>query len=164
MESHLLKLCKYNVWANDRICSWLMQAENKIDAEVVSSFPSLRKTLYHLWDAQFIWMARLNGESPNTWPSHHFKGNLKEAVEELQKNSEEFVTFISKLKSEDFQRQVEFKAMDGTSHFNTVEEIIMHLMNHGSYHRGQLITLLRNVGFTSVESTDYIRYLRMTGK
>ncbi len=54
--------------------------------------------------------------------------------------------------------------IDGTAYFNSVEEIIMHVMNHGTYHRGQLITMLRMVGFTAVESTDFIRYLRMKEK
>lgn len=164
MDSHLIKLCKFNVWANDRICTWIKKAEPKVDEELKSSFPSIRKTLYHLWDAQFIWLARLNGESPNTWPSHSFKGSLDEAIEGLRQNSVEFITYLEKLKTEEYQRQVEFKAIDGTSYFNSVEEIIMHVMNHGTYHRGQLITMLRLVGFTAVESTDYIRYLRMKEK
>ncbi len=164
MDSHLIKLCKFNVWANDRICSWIKKAENKVDEVLTSSFPSIRKTLYHLWDAQFIWLARLNGESPNTWPSHSFNGNLDEAIEGIKKNSLEFIALIEKLKADDYQRQVELKAIDGTAYFNSVEEIIMHVMNHGTYHRGQLITMLRMVGFTAVESTDFIRYLRMKEK
>ena len=161
MDSHLIKLCKYNVWANDRICTWIKKAETKVDEELKSSFPSIRKTLYHLWDAQFIWLARLNSESTNTWPSHSFKGNLEEAIAGIQLNSVEFVSHIELLKESEYQRQVEFKSMDGTSYLNSVEEIITHVINHSTYHRGQLITLLRTVGFTAVVSTDFIRYLSM---
>jgi uncharacterized damage-inducible protein DinB len=164
MDTHLIKLCRYNLWANDRICAWIKKAETKVDDELTSSFPTIRKTLYHLWDAQFIWLTRLNGESPNTWPSHSFKGNLDEAIEGVKKNSSEFIAFIENLKPEDYQRRVEFKALDGTSFFNTVEDIIIHVMNHSTYHRGQLITMLRMVGFTAVESTDFIRYLRVLEK
>lgn len=164
MDSYLIKLCKYNVWANDRICSWIKKVETKADEELKSSFPSIRKTLYHLWDAQFIWLARLNGESFNTWPSHSFKGNLDEAIEGLNKNSIALVSFIELLDENEYQREVEFKSIDGTSYFNSVEEIITHVINHSTYHRGQLITLLRTIGFTAVESTDFIRYLRMKEK
>ena len=129
-----------------------------------SSFPSIRKTLYHLWDAQFIWLARLNGESPNTWPSHSFKGNLDEAIGGLQQNSLALATYIELLDENEYQREVEFKSIDGTSYFNSVEEIITHVINHSTYHRGQLITLLRTVGFTAVDSTDFIRYLRSKEK
>ncbi len=164
MDSHLIKLCKYNFWANDRICTWIKKADLKVDEELKSSFPSIRKTLYHLWDAQFIWLARLNGESPNTWPSHSFKGNLDEAIGGLQQNTLALATYIELLDENEYQREVEFKSIDGTSYFNSVEEIIMHVINHSTYHRGQLITLLRTVGFTAVDSTDFIRYLRSKEK
>jgi uncharacterized damage-inducible protein DinB len=164
MDSHLIKLCKFNVWANDRICTWIKKADTKVDEELKSSFPSIRKTLYHLWDAQFIWLARLNGESPNTWPSHSFEGTLDEAIEGVHQNSLAFVSFIEQLNESEYQRQVEFRSIDGTPYFNSVEEIITHVVNHSTYHRGQLITMLRTVGFTAVESTDFIRYLRMKEK
>jgi len=164
VDSHLIKLCKYNFWANDRICTWIKKADLKVDEELKSSFPSIRKTLYHLWDAQFIWLARLNGESPNTWPSHSFKGNLDEAIGGLQQNTLALATYIELLDENEYQREVEFKSIDGTSYFNSVEEIIMHVINHSTYHRGQLITLLRTVGFTAVDSTDFIRYLRSKEK
>ena len=164
MDSHLIKLCKYNFWANDRICTWIKKADLKVDEELKSSFPSIRKTLYHLWDAQFIWLARLNGESPNTWPSHSFKGNLDEAIGGLQQNTLALATYIELLDENEYQREVEFKSIDGTSYFNSVEEIIMHVINHSTYHRGQLITLLRTGGFTAVDSTDFIRYLRSKEK
>lgn len=164
MDSHLVKLCNYNIWANDRICSWIKMAETKADEEVTSSFPTIRKTLYHLWDAQFIWLARLNGESFNTWPSHSFKGNLDEAIEGLKKNSIAFADFIQQKKESEYQQKIEFKSLDSTAYFNTIEEITMHVMNHSTYHRGQLITMLRTVGFTAVESTDFIRYLRIIEK
>ena len=164
MDSHLIKLCKYNVWANDRICTWIKKADLKVDEELKSSFPSIRKTLYHLWDAQFIWLARLNGESPNTWPSHSFKGNLDEAIGGLQQNTLALATYIELLDENEYHREVEFKSIDGTSYFNSVEEIITHVINHSTYHRGQLITLLHTVGFTAVDSTDFIRYLRSKEK
>lgn len=164
MDSHLIKLCNYNIWANDRICSWIKLAETKVDEEVTSSFPTIRKTLYHLWDAQFIWLARLNGESFNTWPSHLFKGNLDEAIEGLKKNSIAFADFIQQKKESEYSQKIEFKSLDGTAYFNTIEEITMHVMNHSTYHRGQLITMLRTIGFTTVESTDFIRFLRVSDK
>lgn len=161
MAPHLLQLCQYNIWANNRIGSYILGAGPVIaDEEITSSFPSIRKTLYHLWDAQDIWYKRLHGASPNTWPSHHFKGSIEEAVTAIEQNSIDFVRFIEKLPENGHLASVEFKSTDGTSYFNTVEEIVMHVMNHSTYHRGQLITMLRSAGFTAVGSTDMIRYYR----
>jgi len=165
MSKQLIQLCNYNVWANDRICSYIKEAGLSVaDEEMSSSFPTIRKTLYHLWDAQEIWYKRLLGESPNTWPSHYFNGTLEEAIAAIHHSSVDFVRFIENLPENGHLASVEFKSIDGTSYFNTVEEIIMHVMNHSTYHRGQLITMLRTAGFTAVGSTDMIRYFRETVK
>jgi uncharacterized damage-inducible protein DinB len=157
-------LSEYNHWANSRICSWIREAgETVADQEVTSSFPSIRKTLYHLWDAQAIWMLRLKGESPNAWPSHSFKGNIDEATEAIIASSLEFVRFCSDLQPGDEDKQVTFRSLDGTAYHNSTAEIVLHVMNHSTYHRGQLITMLRSAGFTAVGSTDLIRYYREKG-
>lgn len=154
-------LSEYNHWANTRICSWIREAgEILADTELPSSFPTIRKTLYHLWDAQAIWLMRLKGESPNAWPSHNFKGNLNEAAEAVVANSLEYVRFCTDLQPGDEDKRVTFRSLDGTAYHNTTAEILLHVMNHSTYHRGQLITMLRSAGFTAVGSTDLIRYYR----
>ena len=161
MIHHLRQLCAYNQWANERMSGYLLEAGDAIADETQhSSFPTIRKTLYHVWDAQVIWYKRLLGESVNTWPSHHFNGSLQEALAALDENSRAFVSFTENLPENGGERLVEYHALDGSAFHNTVEEIIMHVMNHGTYHRGQLITMLRNQGFTAVGSTDMIRYYR----
>jgi uncharacterized damage-inducible protein DinB len=158
---HLISLVKYNQWANERICGYINEAGEKIaDTELISSFPTIRKTLFHLWDAQVIWMKRLRGESSNTWPSHNFNGSLKEAIDLILLNSNDYIQFAEGLIENQHLSDVEFKSLDGTAYHNTIEEIIMHVMNHSTFHRGQLITMLRSAGFTSVGSTDLIRYFR----
>jgi uncharacterized damage-inducible protein DinB len=161
-SNHLKTLSDYNLWANDKICSYILEAGQTLaDKETESSFPTIRKTLYHLWDAQAIWLKRLNGESSNSWPSHNFTGNLEEAIKLINENSQAFVDYTAALKDKEHLVQIEFKATDGTPYYNTVEEILMHVMNHSTFHRGQLITMLRSVGFTSVGSTDMIRFFRL---
>lgn len=159
--NHLVTLTKYNHWANEIICDFINNAGEKIaDAELISSFPTIRKTLFHMWDAQVIWMKRLRGESSNTWPSHNFTGSLYEATTLIMQNSADFISFAQSIEEGKNTADVEFKSLDGTSYHNTVEEIIMHVMNHSTYHRGQLITMLRSAGFNAVGSTDMIRYFR----
>jgi uncharacterized damage-inducible protein DinB len=105
-------------------------------------------------------MKRLRGESSNTWPSHNFTGSLKEATELMLLNSEDYIRFSENIIANTHTADVEFKSLDGTSYHNTIEEIIMHVMNHSTFHRGQIITMLRSAGFTAVGSTDLIRYFR----
>jgi len=61
----LSNLASYNLWATVRLCDFLKTIpEEELDKEFVSSFPSLRKTLYHAWGAQQIWLMRIKGRSP----------------------------------------------------------------------------------------------------
>lgn len=161
MIQHLRQLCAYNRWANDRMAGYLREAGEAVaDEHQDSSFPTIRKTLYHIWDAQVIWYKRLTGEPISSWPSHHFNGTLNDALNALKENSDAFVRYAEQLAENAGETMIEYHALDGTAFHNTIEEIIMHVMNHGTYHRGQLITMLRNQGFTAVGSTDMIRFYR----
>ena len=156
----LLNLCKYNIWANQKITEYILAAGNEIaDVELQSSFPTIRKTLYHIWDAQAIWYSRLKGVSFNSWPSKDFTGTLDEACAGLLLSSREFISLVENCNG-DFSRVVTYQTLDGKEFKNTVEEVVTHCMNHGTYHRGQLITMLRQAGFKQVGSTDYIRFAR----
>ncbi|MES1222732.1 MAG: DinB family protein, partial [Bacteroidota bacterium] len=60
--THLKRLVKYNLWANKRIAEVMMNTDGALlSKEIASSFPSIRKTVFHVWDAEFIWLKRLYG-------------------------------------------------------------------------------------------------------
>ena len=154
------KFIRYNSWANQKITGFILSAGESIaEKELQSSFPTILKTLLHIWDAQLIWYARLNGESLNSFPSKNFNGSLSEACTGLLSSSNDFVARAETF-SNDANAQIQYKALDGKSYINSTEEVIMHCMNHGTYHRGQIITMLRQAGFTDVGSTDFIRFCR----
>ena len=58
---------RFNVWANGKIVEILSKVDEKFfDAEVKSSFPTIRKTIHHIWDAELIWFTRLKGDEATT--------------------------------------------------------------------------------------------------
>ena len=62
MKQLLVSFCRYNLWANKKIIDTLQLLPNDIvDAQVNNSFTSIRKTIYHIWDAQVIWLSRMQG-------------------------------------------------------------------------------------------------------
>jgi uncharacterized damage-inducible protein DinB len=159
--SHLHRLASYNLWANKKICKFILDAGDSIaDETIKSSFHSIRKTLYHTWDAQVIWSKRLHGDPANTWPSHNFTGSLSEAASLFIESSEDYVRFTEKMNDSAAESIITYKALDGTAYVSSVEEIIMHVMNHGTFHRGQLISMLRIAGADQLGSTDMIRFFR----
>src|SRR5688500_1763003 len=65
MKETLLQYTNYNLWANTKLTESLKSIGiSLLDQEIKSSFPSLRKTIYHIWAAEQVWYMRLHGESP----------------------------------------------------------------------------------------------------
>jgi len=158
----LLKQTHYNYWANQTLCNYILKAgETLADIEQTGSFSSVRKTLLHIWDAQVIWYARLQGTPLTTFPSKEFKGSLAEAVEGLLKSSQAFIDYVQVL-NKHYDDVIAYQTLDSKQFENTVEDIVFQCMNHSTYHRGQIINLLRGAGFIEVGSTDYMRYCRMS--
>lgn len=151
----------YNYWANARIIKSILEAgEERADMEINSSFPSVRKTLYHIYDAENVWLLRMKGLSYAWPPSQFFKGNLKEFCELLLKNSNDFKEYVNGLIEKDFIREVFYSNSKGVAFSTSVKDSITHCMNHSTYHRGQLVTMLRITGHTRFEPLDYIGYVR----
>lgn len=128
--------------------------------EQKSSFPSVQKTFYHIWDAEQIWLNRLTGTSMHSWPTKDFEGTLETACAEWLRTSEAIVAYCRELNEDSAAAIIDYTNLKGAPFQNSVSEIITHCMNHSTFHRGQLITLLRGAGFTHVASTDLITFYR----
>ncbi|HCA42265.1 MAG TPA: hypothetical protein DEP28_03335 [Bacteroidetes bacterium] len=161
MKELLLKYTRYNHWANERICLLLTSLPAEIlDKEIKSSFTSIRKTLYHLWDAELIWIERINGFSFDKWPSESFDGDIVEATQLILTNSNRFSDLVSNNDEEYLNKRISYQNMKGDEFNNPVWELIMHCMNHSTFHRGQIVTMLREADVKDIPGTDLILYYR----
>ena len=153
---------QYNYWANERLLSLIAKGlrDELLDVEIVSSFSSLKKTIYHLWDAEFIWLKRLKGESLNDWPSKNFNGTFSEAKEKILLNDQLFIDFVEGLNDVKLLESFSYKNIEGKTFSNPRWESVHHCMNHSTYHRGQIVTMLRQLGITNIPSTDFISFCR----
>lgn len=149
----------YNVWANKRIAEILRKVEpDLLDAPVVSSFPTLRKTVYHIWDAEYIWLKRLEGESISYWPSE--KLTSETPIDGFLKVSDMLLNIV-KYNDDNWLNEIcEYSNMRGDKFVQPRFQVLMHVLNHSTFHRGQLVTMLRNLEVTDLVSTDLITYLR----
>jgi uncharacterized damage-inducible protein DinB len=162
MKQHLLRYTQYNLWANNHMVQRFQNAgEAVIDAPVVSSFPSVRATFLHLWDVEVLWLERLRGMSPREFPSKHFAGTHADIFDGLLKASERFVEFVAKQPDDYFTQRITFNliTVSGSQEQSPVD-MIHHCMNHQTLHRGQLITMGRQLGITSFPKTDFIIWAR----
>jgi uncharacterized damage-inducible protein DinB len=149
----------YNVWANQTLVDWLRSKPAEVlEKEVASSFPSIAQTITHIWDTERFWFCVLTETPPP--PSFRFvayNGTALEAMEELLKQSNDFAAYIWELSDEAFleTRHLDTPWVQGTL---PIYEFIQHVFNHSTYHRGQVITIGRNVDLTDAPMTDYNFY------
>ena len=157
MNQRYLDYALYNIWANNRLIDDLLGQDDKLlSRELVGSFPTIRATILHIWFAETGWLSRLNENGWEATKITKFSGTNKELFEEWQKTSEEFKNFVSK---SELEKGIQFE-QKGDSFSIPTREIIQTVFNHGSYHRGQVVMMMRQLGITKISQTDYIEWVR----
>lgn len=158
---YLTTLTGYNTWASRRIIEKINSLPPEIaDTILNSSYETIRKTIYHIWDGQIVWLKRLQGLSLREWPSSGYAADFPGYDQYFLHNCEQFNMYVQSMSEGHFTSVIRYDTMAGKPFQNTVWEIIMHCMNHSTYHRGQIITMLRNLQVTDLPQTDLILYLR----
>jgi uncharacterized damage-inducible protein DinB len=153
-------LYEYNAWANRRH----LEAVSKVTTEeflkpMGSSFGSLRDTIAHIYGAESVWLERFQGRSPEGLPDvNQFRDvtSLKEKWMELEGR---LLGFVRGLTQEDLNRVLEYKTLKFGVYRNPLWQSMQHVVNHGTYHRGQITTLLRQHGAQPI-LTDLMHYYR----
>jgi uncharacterized damage-inducible protein DinB len=152
----------YNLWANTRILDKLATVPGEYwTSEQKSSFPSIMATLLHMYGAEYIWHGRLQGTSATRWPADGFAGTNDDAAHLLRSASQALLDFINNADDNTLLQRNEFKSVAGQPFTLHVHEMVHHCINHSTFHRGQIITMLRNLDVTELPATDYSAYLRM---
>jgi len=160
-KKSLSNFAKYNLWANTRIVSVLRDTDTGLlEKEIVSSFPSIRKTLLHICDGQLVWLNRLNGISPPSFPSESFTGNMEAVFERLLESSKALDVFIAHQPASYFKQKLEYKTFAFGEATSVASDMIHHCLNHSTFHRGQLVTMGRQIGITKFQPMDYIHFIR----
>jgi uncharacterized damage-inducible protein DinB len=162
MKKNLIQYVQYNLWANKIIVDEISKkALDLLDTEVPNSFPSLRQTLLHIWDAENIWFTRLNNLPVTDWPSNNPLLH-NSVLENLIRQSEEFLGLVESKEEEWFISNIKYSNLKGDSFSQPAYTIIMHCMNHSTFHRGQIICMLRQLKFENLPFTDLITFSRLS--
>ena len=154
-KDYFIQLADYNVWANDIVHSWFDRiTDEQSEQVIVSSFPGLSKTALHTAAAETVWLDRLSKVAEPRLLMNTFKGGKKEVQDAWRSSSAGLKTFIENFDESKIQESVSFKRPDGKTYELQYYKIFAHVLNHSAYHRGQIVTMLRQVGFTGMSSTD----------
>lgn len=156
------ELFGYASWATAR---FFRAAEaltpEQLTALIESSFPSILGTLAHMVGAEWIWLRRWQGENPSAIPDWVGQPALEDLAARLAAIEEERASFLGRLTEADLERVVSYRGLDGQTFSHPLGDLLRHVVNHATYHRGQLATMLRQVG-QAPPNTDFVRYLRET--
>ncbi|MCC7232316.1 MAG: DinB family protein [Bacteroidia bacterium] len=161
MES-LKRYTRYNAWANSRLLTFIAEncSAEHLTQKVPGSFPDIRTTWLHIWGAESVWYLRLNGTSPTEWRWMEYKKDFRSLSAEILTGNDQWLKMIEPADQAWFDQNLEYSSISG-QHFSTnISDIILHCFNHSTYHRGQVITQLHQVGFEKLIPTDFIKYCR----
>ena len=161
MKKLLLQFAAYNVWANQRMVECIENlADDQINREINSSYKSIYATLLHMLDAESIWWQRVKLQEQVDVPSQSFNGSILELGNSLMKQSKQWKEWVDLATDAALEHEFIYRNSKKEQFKQPVHEALLHLFNHQSYHRGQLITMFRQVGLETVPNTDLIAFSR----
>lgn len=149
MKEYFLKMFKYNNWANKVVIEKLKQISNPPD--------KILELMGHIVLAEKTWLGRIKGSYDNIFWK---KISLEEISEQEKVNFNEWTNFLKKIKEDEFESSINYMNSKGNFYKNPVKEILVHLLNHSSYHRAQINLLLRQNNFEPI-MIDFIVYTRL---
>ena len=153
-------LYDYNAWANHRTLeSCAALTDDQFTRDLGSSFRSVRGTLAHILGAEWVWYERFQGRSPTALAAGMEFPDLATVGARWTELERNLLSLVAGLTAEDLARAYEFRTIKGVTYTNTLWQALQHVVNHGSYHRGQVATLLRQLG-AKPNYTDLIYFYR----
>lgn len=157
-------LIDYHYWARDRMLDAVAAlTPQQLTGEMGGSFTSLRDTLAHLYGAEWIWYSRWHGEAPTTLPTPEMFPDFAAIRRAWLEHETRMRAFIDGLDDRALEQVIPYKLLSGQPGASVLWQMIQHMVNHASYHRGQVTTLLRQLGAAPPKSQDLITYYRELG-
>ena len=160
----LRTLVDYHYWARDRVLDAAgALTSDQLSRDMGSSFRSVRDTLAHLYAAEWAWCSRWNGTSPTAFPDvaltdvPSFRARWTELEADVR-------AVVDRMGAQGIDRVIDYKMLNGDPRSSVFWQMLQHVVNHASYHRGQVTTMLRQVGAAPPQSMDLITFYRTRTK
>ncbi|WKL46514.1 DinB family protein [Flavobacterium pectinovorum] len=147
----------YNLWVNQQFVNWLSpKSDELLYAEVPSSFSTIMKTLDHIWSTEEYWFSVIS-ETSLLEKKLESELSKEEILSGLLNSSKKLTDFINSLSEGDLVKKV--KIINPWFECELpISDYLLQVINHGTYHRGQIVTMGRNLGITDASNTDYNFY------
>ena len=158
----LQTLVEYHYWARDRVLEAVEAlTPEEFTRDLGNSFKSVRDTLVHCVGADWVWRSRWEGTSPAALFDAAGFADVASVRERWTEEEQRLRAFLDRLGEDGLERTFEYRMFDGTPSAQPFWQALQHLVNHGSYHRGQITTMLRQLGAAGPKPTDLIAFYRL---
>ena len=157
----LRTMLDYHYWARDRLLDALEPlTPDQLNRDLGSSFKSIRETIIHTYAAEWAWHSRWQGHSPTALlPADQFP-DLVAVRRAWSQHEGDMRAFLDGSGEDGVSRVIEYKLLSGEAGASPLWQMLQHVVNHASYHRGQVTTMLRQLGATPAKPMDMIAYYR----
>jgi uncharacterized damage-inducible protein DinB len=161
MKEIILQLAAYNQWANGILFATVSGlTEEQQHTSLHSSFPSLYKTFLHILDAESIWWQRMKLQERIDVPSQNPAVDFQTLGTQLQQQDKLWQEWVNNANDHALQHEFIYYNSRKERFKQPMYQMLLHMFNHGTYHRGQLVTMLRQLGFEKAPATDFIVWSR----
>ena len=158
-ESHM----RYHKWATAQIMDECLKlTAEQLVKDFKGSFGSIYDTAKHLYQADSIWLDRLEGRPTDNLARYEAPGCTFELRDAWAAVQDKMLAFGAGLSETDWAGEIAYKTQAGGSFKSAIWQVVLHVVNHGTYHRGQITNMLRMTGVKAV-NTDMIRFFRDSG-
>ncbi len=165
MKEILSQYAAYNLWANKLFTERvkLLTAEQQ-QAITASSFPSILKTLVHMYEAELAWYKRLQLSEEIYAPGTMQHLTIEEVIPKLMQQSLLYSEWVEKARIEKIEHTIEYRNSKKMLFKQPVFQILLHLFNHQTYHRGQLVCMFHQLQIEPIPNSDFIAWSRQKHK
>jgi uncharacterized damage-inducible protein DinB len=155
------KLIAFHYWARNRMLDALDPlTTEQLTREIGGSFGSIRNTVAHTLWAERAWLARWKHEAPiNPLAADKFP-DLASIRNAWNEQETELRRFFDAITETELRAEIAYKTLAGVDSRSILWQMLQHVVNHATYHRGQVTTLLRQLGMAPPKATDLILFYR----
>jgi len=157
-KTQIIELFSYDDWANKKLLTTVSQLENEeFIRDLSSSFKSIRDTMVHIIGAEELWLSRWRGEQGRTLLNPDDFPTYSSLADRWDDYRNQINSFILSLTEENLTLEISYKNLKGIPYSLELWKQMLHVANHSSFHRGQVVTMLRQLK-KQPPSLDLISY------
>lgn len=161
MKELLSQYALYHHWANQQLFACILGLTDAAqEKEIVSSFSSISRTVHHLFVAESVWWQRMKLQERVVVPTMDASVMLNETIRQITAQNLVWIEWIANAGEHQLLHAFKYQNSKRESFKQPVYQVLLHVFNHGTYHRGQIVTMLRQLGINKVPSTDFVEWSR----